>query len=95
MSSKTKWKVQIPPPSAKRMHRRKLIITTSDGWGDNSRKEIDLTPNQTEYEFVMDDEREWIQSTSCNDGPVFDVRVESTNSTGSRTETRLLVPEVV
>lgn len=90
------WKVSIPPPSAKRMAaRRKLVISTSDGWEGGNQREILLQPDQTEYEFKMAPQREWVRATSVNDGPVFDVWVESTNSTGSRVETRHLVPEEV
>jgi hypothetical protein len=87
-----KWKVQIPPPSAKRLSNRKIVVHVSDGWTSGPHKEHTLEEGVIEYEFTTDDEREWIGETATMDGPIFDVFVESANSTGSRKEISQLKP---
>ena len=82
-------------PSAKRMAGNKVLkITANDGWGQGWDKSYPLT-NETEFEFEVRDDVEWIGQTTCNDSMVFNVSVEYSNSTGSRKETVHLVPQKI
>ena len=97
-----KYKVILPPPSAKRMAGNgKVVITFSKGWGgdciiiqrDGFDQDIHaLELGLTEVEFEVPDDYEWIGSTKSMDGNTFSVRIEYTNSTGSRKEKQSLKP---
>lgn len=90
-----KYRVSIPAPSAKRMAGKKTLrIEAGDGWGQGWKKEYALT-DETEFEFDIANDTEWIGHTTCNDGMTFNVWVEYANSTGSRKEDIQLVPQIV
>ena len=93
---KIKYAVSIPRPSANRMKGTgKIYVNCGSGWDFGPIKEYPLNPDQAEFEFEVDSSYEWINATSTNDGPVFDVYVEYINSTGSRKEKFTLVPRKV
>lgn len=90
------WEVMIPAPSAKRMvGSGKLSILESDGWCVGPIREIILTADQASVEFEVSDEVEWRGSTSIIDGPVFDVWVDYSNTSGNRKSRIHLVPQRV
>jgi hypothetical protein len=87
--------VSIPGASAKRLKIRKITVSVWDGWNGAENKTTEIPPEQTEFEFEVADDRHWVRATSESDGKVFDVFIESSNSTGTRTEKKHLVPEKV
>ena len=87
-----KWRVNIPKPSAKRLTVRKVTVFCSDGWEAPTSETFDLALDQMEFDFEVEDSRPWIRETTCNDGPVFDVWIESENASGTRKEKKHLVP---
>ena len=90
------WEVTIPAPSAKRMAGSgKLCIQTSDGWRAGPAREIPLTAEQASVQFHVSDEVDWSRDTSMIDGPVFDVWVDYSNTSGSRKSRVHLVPQRV
>lgn len=89
-----KYSVLIPAPSAKRMSANcELIIRLNDGWEGETIKNHQLAEGTNYFEFDVPDRYEWAYSTSVVDGSIFFVSCEYSNSTGSRKETRNLVPQ--
>lgn len=84
-----KYKVIIPPPSAKRMSnharvtvRYKMFIDLDMDVQHSITQDIyDLEPLTKEFEFEVSDEYEW-----------FSVELKYSNSTGSREEKKALIP---
>ncbi len=93
---KASWKVQIPPPSAKRMAGNgTLIVVRNYGWEGSYEDKIPLAADQTEAEITLKPDMDWIWETSVSDGDNFDVLVEYKNATGTRSERHRLVPQRV
>lgn len=100
-----RYTVSIPPPSAKRMAAfGKLVISLHHGYEGDKLITYDINPsivkrelpeNAKTFEFEVPDQYEWIYSSSIIDGWYFDVACEYANSTGSRKETKQLVPEKI
>jgi hypothetical protein len=86
------WKCYIPRPRAKRLVKRQVTIACSDGWSGDDIQVVEIAADQTEFQFQLPDEYEWIQRANHMDGPTFSIIVESFNNTGSRKETQELVP---
>jgi len=90
------WEVTIPAPSAKRMAGSgKLSILESSGWCVGPIREIILAADQASVQFHVSDEVDWSRDTSMIDGPVFDVWVDYSNTSGSRKSRVHLVPQRV
>ena len=99
-----RYKVTIPPPSAKRMAGSgKVLVRYHHGWDGDALvtyEGIDqdvhlLESGAHEFEFDVPDKYEWIGSTAIIDGWSFSVKAEYSNSTGSRKESYTLVPETI
>ena len=71
----------------------KLIVRQSYGWEGDKVVTYELQEGANSFEFDVPEDCEWIHSTSVSDGHSFSVSCEYTNSTGSRKETRQLVPQ--
>ena len=94
--TKVKYRASVPAPPAKRMSGSgKCFISTTDGWCPGPTRELPLSPDQTEIEFDVSEDFEWVGTTSCSDGATFSIWIEYSNSTGSRKSKVELVPEKV
>jgi hypothetical protein len=79
----------------------KVIVRLHHGWEDDTLVSYDgptlnehkIPEGAATFEFDVPDKYEWIHSTSICDDWCFEVCCEYTNSTGSRKETRQLVPQ--
>lgn len=101
-----KYRVTIPPPSAKRMSSHaKVIVLYHMGidpfgadvqYSDEPMQDIyDLESTTTEFYFEVSDKFEWFHSGLVVDGWSFSVEVKYSNSTGTREEKKSLVPEKI
>ena len=91
--NKIKYNVSIPKPSAKRMSaNKKIVLTLSDGWIGDIKKEFLLNENDSYFNFEVDEDRQPIRSSTCMDGPCFKVEIVYTNSNKTRTEVIELIP---
>lgn len=99
-----RYRVMIPKPSAKRMAGNgKLYVWYHHGWTGDAlvtydgfeRDEHLLDEGTYQFEFEVPDQYEWVGSTNIIDGWSFSVEVEYSNTTGSRTESKKLVPEKI
>ena len=91
------YKVELPPPSAKRMAANKtLFVFAEDGWnGVTYRREYPLT-TETLFEFdVPDHIPPAHEMLHVMDAERFYVEVVYKNSTGSRQEKWVLTPQRV
>ena len=87
-----KWEVVIPPPPAKRMAGSgKLFVQCSSGWKVYPKTEIELK-DQNLIQFEIKDEFEHVHDATCLDGRVFQVWIEYSNASGSRTVKWELIP---
>lgn len=81
----------------------KVIVRLHHGWEGDTLVSYDgptlndhqIPEGAATLEFDVPDKYQWIHSTSENDGWSFAVSCEYTNSTGSRKETKQLVPQRV
>ena len=90
-----KYNVAIPKPSAKRMAaNKKIVLTLSDGWTGDVKKEYDIQNNPI-FEFNVPDDCEPINCRKCIDGPCFKIEIVYTNNTGSRNEIIELIPMLI
>ena len=100
-----KYKVTIPPPSAKRMaNYAKLIVHYNmgiDPYGPDVQYRhpiqdiYDLEPKTTEFYFEVPEKFEWVHSNLVVNGWDFTVELKYSNSTGTREEKKSLVPEKI
>jgi hypothetical protein len=75
---------------------KSVVIYCGGSWGCSCRdKVLEYKPGQTELEFELPRDIEWIVNSKFIDGPTFDVIVHFENSTGTRKETIQLVPELL
>jgi hypothetical protein len=90
-----KYKVFIPLPKAKRMVKqdKKVVLEFIDGFDGCKREKVYLLkPHKLEFEFEVPNGVDYIYNTSTIDGSYFNIFVEYSNESGSRTEKMLLVP---
>jgi hypothetical protein len=88
-----RYSVEISSPSSKRMiGSGKVIVRLSNGWEGEELVSYDIQKDNAALEFDVPNEYEWKGSTSIIDGCEFSVTCEYANSTGSRKETKQLVP---
>jgi hypothetical protein len=91
-----KYSVTIPSPSAKRMAGRgKVIVRLNHGCDYGSFETYPVPADLGVFEFTVGDEYEWLYSSNVKDGISFSVECVYTNSTGTRTEVKQLVPEKI
>jgi hypothetical protein len=72
-----------------------LHVTFGDGWGHGGVHKYTIPADKFSAEFSLNDDAEYKYNTSMIDGLTFDVFVEYKNESGSRTERKHLVPELV
>lgn len=87
-----KYKVVIPK-FTKRMTSGRIVVNKGSGWEIDKDEIFPITNEIVDFVIEVPDKYEWFRSTSIIDGFTFKVFVEFVNSTGSRKETKELVPE--
>ncbi len=74
------------------MKKGKIIVDKGDGWVGYAPQIYEINADIGKFEFEVADDFEYRYDTSTIDGPTFDVTVEFSNDSGSRTERFRLVP---
>jgi hypothetical protein len=89
------YQVKIPPPKAKRLTERTLVIEYNGGFGgwDFGKDIYKLKKEDEVFIFEVPDKYEYIYTSQVCDGNYFDVVVLYNNDSGSRSEVVKLCPE--
>lgn len=87
------FRIDIHPPKSKRLTDKKVRLSFSQGfYGETTEEVFSLKPEDSFFVFKVPNNFDWIHNTSVLDGSCFDVEIEYTNPTNTRTETVKPVP---